>query len=38
MGFKRVVLCIRDAKAGVMQGRFGFGPDANEVAQSSAFR
>jgi hypothetical protein len=30
MGFKRVVLCIRDAKAGVMQGRFGFGPDANE--------
>jgi hypothetical protein len=38
MGFKRVVLCIRDAKAGVMQGRFGFGPDANEVAKAFAFR
>jgi hypothetical protein len=37
MGFKRVVLCIRDAKAGVMQGRFGFGPDANEVAQGFRF-
>jgi hypothetical protein len=33
MGFKRVVLCIRDAKAGCMQGRFGFGADANEVAK-----
>src|SRR5574343_654704 len=37
MGFKRVVLCIRDAKAGVMQGRFGFGPDANEVARQFRF-
>ena len=37
MGFKRVVLCIRDAKAGVMQGRFGFGPDANEVARHFRF-
>ena len=37
MGFKRVVLCIRDAKAGVMQGRFGFGPDANEVARRFRF-
>ena len=37
MGFKRVVLCIRDAKAGVMQGRFGFGPDANEVAKAFRF-
>jgi serine/threonine protein kinase len=36
MGFKRVVLCIRDPKAGCMQGRFGFGSDANEVAK--AFR
>ena len=36
MGFKRVVLCIRDGKAGCMQGRFGFGDDANEVAK--AFR
>jgi len=37
MGFRRVVLCIRDAKAGVMQGRFGFGPDTNEVARSFRF-
>jgi len=37
MGFKRVVLCIRDAKAGVMQGRFGFGPEANEVAKAFRF-
>ncbi|MBS1139086.1 MAG: Protein kinase:GAF [Proteobacteria bacterium] len=37
MGFKRVVLCIRDGKAGVMQGRFGFGPDANEVARAFRF-
>jgi serine/threonine protein kinase len=36
MGFNRVVLCIRDAKAGSMQGRFGFGADANEIAK--AFR
>lgn len=34
MGFKRVVLCIRDTKAGCMQGRFGFGFDANEVAKT----
>jgi serine/threonine protein kinase len=37
MGFKRVVLCIRDAKAGVMQGRFGFGQDATEVAKAFRF-
>jgi serine/threonine protein kinase len=37
MGFKRVVLCIRDAKAGTMQGRFGFGPEANEVARAFRF-
>ncbi len=37
MGFKRVILCIRDAKAGVMQGRFGFGPNANEVAKAFRF-
>ena len=37
MGFKRVVLCIRDAKAGAMQGRFGFGPDANELARAFCF-
>ncbi len=37
MGFKRVVLCIRDAKTDAMQGRFGFGPDANEVAKAFRF-
>lgn len=37
MGFKRVVLCIRDAKAGTMQGRFGFGPEANEFARAFRF-
>jgi len=37
MGFKRVVLCIRDAKSGCMQGRFGFGPEANEVAKAFRF-
>ena len=37
MGFKRVVLCIRDAKAGAMQGKFGFGPDANELAKAFRF-
>ncbi len=37
MGFKRVVLCIRDAKTDTMQGRFGFGPQANEVAKAFHF-
>jgi eukaryotic-like serine/threonine-protein kinase len=37
MGFKRVVLCIRDAKSGQMLGRFGFGPDGSEVAKAFRF-
>lgn len=37
MGFKRVVLCIRDTKTDTMQGRFGFGPDINEVAKAFRF-
>jgi HD-like signal output (HDOD) protein len=37
MGFQRVVLCIRDAKAGMMQGRFGFGPNANDIAKKFRF-
>lgn len=37
MGFRRVILCIKDARAGVMQGRFGFGPEANEVAKRFRF-
>lgn len=26
MGFKRVLLCVRDARSNAMCGRFGFGP------------
>ena len=37
MGFKRVILCIKDARANTMQGRFGFGPEANEVARHFRF-
>lgn len=37
MGFRRVLLCIKDARANMMQGRFGFGPDANELARSFRF-
>jgi len=37
MGFKRVLLCIRDAKSGSMQGRFGFGPEAGEIARNFKF-
>ncbi len=36
-GFKRVLLCLRDAKAGQMVGRFGFGPDAVDVAKQFRF-
>lgn len=37
MGFRRVVLCVRDAKSGAMMGRFGYGPEANEVARAFRF-
>ena len=37
MGFRRVLLCIKDARSGTMQGRFGFGPDAQEVARHFRF-
>ena len=37
MGFERVVFCIRDSKQQVMQGRFGFGPDASELARTFRF-
>lgn len=37
MGFKRVILCIKDARANAMQGRFGFGPDTQEVAKKFRF-
>ncbi|MBA4093573.1 MAG: serine/threonine protein kinase [Candidatus Accumulibacter sp.] len=36
-GFKRVILCIRDAKNNAMLGRFGFGPDAPDVAKRFSF-
>ena len=37
MGFQRVLLCVRDAKANTMAGRFGFGPDANELLKGFRF-
>ncbi len=36
-GFKRVVLCVRDARSNTMLGRFGFGPDAPEIAKRFNF-
>jgi eukaryotic-like serine/threonine-protein kinase len=37
MGFKRVLLCIKDARANLMTGRFGFGPEVNELAKEFRF-
>lgn len=37
MGFTRVLMCLRDVKSGQMTGRFGFGPDTNEVARHFHF-
>lgn len=37
MRFQRVLLCVRDAKTNTMAGRFGFGPDANEVLKNFRF-
>lgn len=37
MGFRRVLLCIKDARSNTMQGRFGFGPDVNELARAFRF-
>jgi serine/threonine protein kinase len=36
-GFKRVILCVRDARSNTMLGRFGFGPDAAEIARRFCF-
>ena len=36
-GFKRVILCVRDARSNTMQGRFGIGPDALELAKRISF-
>jgi serine/threonine protein kinase len=37
MGFQRVLLCLKDPKAGLMAGRFGFGADTNELARKFHF-
>jgi serine/threonine protein kinase len=37
MGFKRVILCVRDPRSNTMQGRFGFGPEASELARGFRF-
>jgi HD-like signal output (HDOD) protein len=31
-GFKNVILCVRDGRSNAMLGRFGFGPQAPEIA------
>lgn len=38
IGFKRVILAIKDARTGSIQGRFGLGPDAAEVAKLFHFK
>ena len=37
MGFRRVLLCLKDVKTGMMVGRFGFGPDTAELAKIFRF-
>ncbi|MCE2949067.1 MAG: HDOD domain-containing protein [Betaproteobacteria bacterium] len=37
IGFRRVLLCVRDVKANTMSGRFGFGQDASAVARRFSF-
>ena len=37
MGFKRVLLCLRDGKTEHMTGRFGFGPDTGDIARCFQF-
>ncbi|HTY02321.1 MAG TPA: HDOD domain-containing protein, partial [Rhodocyclaceae bacterium] len=37
MGFRRVLLCLRDPRTEQMTGRFGFGPDTNEIARNFQF-
>jgi len=36
-GFKNVILCVRDGRSNAMLGRFGFGPDAPEIARRFRF-
>lgn len=37
MGFKRVLLALKDVKTGMMTGRFGFGPDTADLAKQFRF-
>ena len=37
MGFKRVLLALRDPKTGQMTGRFGLGPDVGELVKQFRF-
>ena len=37
MGFKRVLLALRDGKSGQISGRFGLGPDVVELAKQFRF-
>ena len=37
MGFKRVMFCLRDPRAGQMTGRFGFGPSTSEIVPNFRF-
>ena len=37
LGFKRVLLCVRDARSNTMVGRLGFGPGAEDVARRFRF-
>jgi serine/threonine protein kinase len=37
MGFQRVLLCLRDSRTDQMAGRFGFGPDTNDIARRFQF-
>lgn len=37
MGFERVLLSLRDARAGAIVGRFGFGQDINELVKKFRF-
>ncbi|WP_291987060.1 serine/threonine protein kinase [Candidatus Accumulibacter sp. ACC007] len=36
-GFKNVILCVRDGRSNAMLGRFGFGPEAPEIARRFRF-
>jgi serine/threonine protein kinase len=37
LAFRRVIFCIRDPRINAMAGRFGFGPDGNEMARHMHF-